>query len=324
MGSGNEAQKKRLEQENYRRRLEEQEAQSRSEWTPSKAAAGAAGYGVGVLGGGLVGAHRTVKDLQETLALARALVDPIDQVVSPPGQSAWQKLGRGIAKGVENFTVEAPKRLFNPVATAKDFWSAGGDALRKASPVEGPAPTASEQYRRGLRRGAKAGDLGFEVGMFLASGPEIKTLRELGYLGRAPTVAERVAKGASPELARYLDEPYPRDAMGSHGMFPRSSRLPDWFLDSKWNRTMPAPGATKGQMFEHHFKIDPNYNGGRVKAQYGGGGWSGRRLGWTKNSRIEQIWRGIPLRTKAAVYGLLTGGAGSVNPFLGSEEEDDR
>jgi len=107
-------------------------------------------------------------------------------------------------------------------------------------------------------------------------------------------------------------------------MFPRSSRLPDWFLDSKWNRTMPAPGATKGQMFEHHFKIDPNYNGGRVKAQYGGGGWSGRRLGWTKNSRIEQIWRGIPLRTKAAVYGLLTGGAGSVNPFLGSEEEDDR
>ena len=317
----NDIQAKKRAYEDYRRRLEAQEAQERQGWTADqwgKAAAGAGGYALGVAAGVPRGAFDTVGDLGSGLDFATRLVDPFDPLASAPGQSAWEQVGRAAASGMGYLR----DRASQPRLLLDDLQGGAQQLGRDVNPAPGFAPTATDQFRQGFHQGATAGEAAFDTATMFGVGPELKTLRELGYIGEAPTVAERVAKGATERQALYLAAPYDPRGMGSHGFIPQRARLPGGrpipqsFLDSKWNRTMPAPWATKGQMFEYHYGIDPSYQGGRVSKDFGGGGWSGKALNWNKAGRAEQIWRGIPLRTKAAGYAGLGAVGAMYNPFL--------
>jgi hypothetical protein len=315
MGATDDSRAKRQLAEDHRRRVETDEWQ--------KVLAGAGGYALGVAAGVPRGAYDTGQDLFQGLDFATRLVNPFDPFASTPGQSAWEQTGRAAAATAQYVA----DRALHPQAAVSDARSGLQRFAQDINPAPGFAPTPMDQFRIGLRQGANAGETAFNVATALAAGPELKTLGELGYLGEAPTVAERVAAGTPLNQAKYFDELYDqRRGMGSHGFIPRSATLPggrpipQWFMDSKWNRTMPAPGATKGEMFAYHYAVDPKYQGGQISKPYGGGGWSGKRLGWVKNGPLEQRWRGVPLRTKAAAYGALAGFGALANPFLSPDE----
>ncbi len=108
-----------------------------------------------------------------------------------------------------------------------------------------------------------------------------------------------------------MAEPY--SGMGSHAPIPRSVKLP-WgspypktIVESVFNKKLPPSGTPKGAFYRYHYAIDPNYYGGPVKKVFGGGGWSGKDLGWTKYGPAVRAWYGTPWQTKAAGLGLLTG-----------------
>jgi hypothetical protein len=315
MGAADKSRSKQKLAEDHRRRVENDEWQ--------KVLAGAGGYALGVAGGVPRGAYDTVRDLSQGLNFATRLINPFDPFASPPGQSAWEQTGRAAAAGAQYVA----GRALHPQAAVNDGRAGLQRFAQDINPAPGFAPTPMEQFRVGLRQGANAGEAAFDAATLLATGPELKTLRELGYLGKAPTVAERVAAGTPLNQARYFAELYDqRRGMGSHGFIPRRATLPggrpvpQWLLDSEWNRTMPAPSATKGEMFGYHYSVDPKYQGGSVSKPYGGGGWSGKGLGWVKNGPLEQRWRGVPLRTKAAAYGALAGFGAIADPFLSPGE----
>src|SRR6202008_1302680 len=81
------------------------------------------------------------------------------------------------------------------------------------------------------------------------------------------------------------------------GAIPISKSL----LDSSLNVVMP--NVERGQMYRRHFGLDDYYYGGKVQADFGGGGWSGRRLGWTKYTPAERLWYGTPGATKGVLLG---------------------
>ena len=82
------------------------------------------------------------------------------------------------------------------------------------------------------------------------------------------------------------------------------------------------PGINTGDMFELHFGVDPKYFGGKIGKEFGGGSWSGRKLGWTKHNKLGRIVRGSPKPLKYTVGGGIFGSAGAlVNQYRNGEEQ---
>jgi hypothetical protein len=321
MSAINDVRKRQQAHEAYRRRVEEEEAQARNGWTADewrKVAVGGLGFLAGREAGAAREAVKTAADVGAGVLFAGRLLNPLDPLLSPPDDSAWAHTVRAVGDAADY----ARDRASHPDKLRQDVKSRAQQFVQDIIPTSGFAPTWRDQLARDFRQGERAGATSFDVGTTLAGvGAEVKTLRQLGYIGKAATVADYMAQGATPAKARYLAAPYNPNNMGSHGLVSRKATLPGGapvpkaFLDSKWNRTMPAPGATNGQMYRYHFAIDPSYWGGRVSKEFGRGGWSGKKLGWTKDGWLERRWRGTPLRTKAAA-GALAGVGASQNPFL--------
>lgn len=198
-----------------------------------------------------------------------------------------------------------PSKLRNDVAAATQ--KAGANL----NPFTGYAPTAEDQKRRSYQAGKHGGEALFNAATMVEGGGQLKLMRELGHIGKAPTVEHYIAKGASPSEARYMAAPY-KGKQGSHFVpqrtkLPGGVSIPKMLMDSAFNRIMPAPGATNGQMMKFHYGVDDRYHGGRISAEHGGGGWSGQRLGWKKSSTPVRVWRGMPLPPKIAAYAGLAG-----------------
>jgi hypothetical protein len=75
-------------------------------------------------------------------------------------------------------------------------------------------------------------------------------------------------------------------------------------------------------MHELHFKVDPSFRGGKIPAEFGGGTWSGKDLGWTRYGRLGRYWYGAPAPLKAAVGTPIALGAGAA--VDGFDDEDER
>ena len=157
----------------------------------------------------------------------------------------------------------------------------------------------------------------FDVGAMIAGPAELSRLKDLGYFGKLPTVETYLAEGVPPRIAEYFATPY-TGRSGSHFVpqrtrLPGGGKIPKPIMDSAFNRVMPAPRATTGQMAKFHFSADDRLQGGKVRAQNGGGGWSGKQLGWVRPVAPVRWWRGMPLPTKAlGLAGLV--GLGSFVP----------
>jgi len=65
-----------------------------------------------------------------------------------------------------------------------------------------------------------------------------------------------------------------------------------------------------GAFLERHFNVDPFYYGGKIPAEFGGGRWSGRDLGWEKYDQLGRLWYGSPAPLKI-VAGAGVAGAGA-------------
>ena len=222
-------------------------------------------------------------------------MDPDDAASSPPGQAAWDDVFRGTKHILKHLEV-------------------GNGVYLPPKPIP-LAPTAGEQFWRDYQTGLKAGEGVFNVGAAVAGAAELRSIPELKALSAGPEAAGYLPPGAPQRLVDAMAEDY--EGMGSHApirqatKLPWGGRLPQWLLDSPFNRVLPPEGTPKGAFYRYHYAIDPSYHGGPVKQAFGGGGWSGRKLGWKKYGPAARAWYGTPGQTKLAGYGLLAGvGAG--------------
>ena len=97
--------------------------------------------------------------------------------------------------------------------------------------------------------------------------------------------------------------------------------MPRVILESPFNVLKPR-GLTTGEMQELHFRVDPKFNGGKIRAEFGGGTWSGADLGWEKYGRPGRVWYGAPGPLKAAVGTPLAIGAGAAVDYFDGEEDE--
>lgn len=267
------------------------------------------GKGAGLIRGGV----HAAQGLGDGAVFIRRLVDPMDQLVSPPGQSAIAQVARAASHGVQY----ARKAAANPQVVVRDVKSKAQKMRRDLDPAATPvAPTATGEFRRQLDIGMNQGELAFDVASMAVGGPLAKGVKGLGHLSKASGPSKYVAQGFGPEDAAYLAEPYPTRNLGHH-FVPRSVGLPPTFTESVFNVLKPH-GITRGDMYELHFLVDPRFRG--TGGLPSGARWRGADLGLKKYGLPGRIWYGSPAPLKARVGGL---GASAGSSLQASEDDED-
>ena len=240
------------------------------------------------------------------------ITNPLDLLVSAPGQSAAAHLvGAGmeaadyVKKGIED-----PERVVRDVRAKAHQMRVDLDPT--ATPV---APTFGGELRRSFGIGENQGELAFDVGSLAVGGPLAKGMRELGAVSKAASAEKYLVQGFSPAGAAYLADLYPSSGMGHH-FIPRRYKLPSMlggeplpraYSDGPFNRLAPE-GMTRGDFYERHFQVDPDFHGTKLPARVGGGSWSGHALELEKYDLLGQLWHGSPAPLKARVGGLASAG----------------
>lgn len=96
--------------------------------------------------------------------------------------------------------------------------------------------------------------------------------------------------------------------------------MPRPILESRFNVLKPR-GLTTGEMHELHYNVDPKFGGGKIRAEFGGGRWSGKDLGWERYGRARRLWYGAPGPLKAAVWTPIAIGTGAAVDYSDREED---
>jgi len=295
--------RKKLEYAAQRRLAEADEWASRSLYRlgESKAARSAAGNiagGAGAVVGVGRGMYHDAQAIKDGAVFAYDLVNSQSR-----GHDAAVATGRRVLKdGADYITTRAA----DPTLALGDIKRAGAQMNRDVNPDATPtASTLKDEIARRYGIGKNQGELVYNVAsLALPVAGELKGAAQLGRFAKAGP-AKYIARGVDPKLAEYLAQPY--EGMGSH-FVPRRTRLPGdlpipkKILDSRFNVLKPK-GVERGAMYERHFGVDDRYWGGKVPGEFGGGGWSGRQLGWKKYNPVERVWYGVPGVTKVAVIG---------------------
>jgi hypothetical protein len=278
-------------------------------WDHSKAAkvaGGVAAFTAGVpFGAGRAVVH-AVGDFQDGLGFTTRLLDPFDD---EDRNSAWKQVahtGRGVAQYARN-AISDPTQVMSDVRDAVHQAHVGLDPT--AAPVAG---TLWDEVRHEFGVGANVGEAGANVAATLAGGEVIQGLRGIEAVEalRAAKVAKYVDQGFSTAQAEYLASPYV--GTGHHFMpqateYPLTNRkITGRLMDNPFNVLRPE-GITRGDMYELHYKVDPQYHGSKIGAAHGGGRWSGADLGLDKYGPLGRLWYGSPTPLKGAVSGAGTG-----------------
>jgi hypothetical protein len=286
----------------------------------ARALAGRAGLVVGRGLGALRGAARIGKDaIGEAGFTARLAAPPIlDKLLSPPGMSARQQMATNVGETLRYLDqVRARPGLALSDLNARAVHAAT-DLFPEASP---PADTALGEFRRNVRIGANRGELEANVAMLPLGGEAaegISALRLASAEARAGKLAARY-----PQAEGYWDEVY--DGAGHHyfsrrkgnfaniGGVPapsilRALPLPTFLRDSELFRLRPE-GITNGEMFARHIQSDPQYRGGKIPDEYGGGNWRAGQAGLQALSPALRMWAGASGPLRATVATGAAGGA---------------
>ena len=208
-------------------------------------------------------------------------------------------------------------RTSTPKKVADDI----GDQLHRFQTTIDPtatpqASTLKGEIERNFGIGMNQGELGVDVGSIAVGGAELKGLAGLGRVSEVVTPAKYLARGYPSNLAEYFATPY--EGMGHH-FIPRRTTLPPWLgggkvpssiSDSSFFLQKP-PGMSRGDFYKLHYESDSQYHGGPVSKEFGGGGWSAKRLGWEKPGLLGQVWNGSPTPLKAVVIGPPVLGIGA-------------
>jgi hypothetical protein len=300
----------------------------------AKSIAGTAPGSVGQILGAGRGVVHDAKAIRDGAALAVDLVNRR----SPRHEAAV----RAVKSGVKGAADYASSRAAKPALLLADARSYGEHLNKDLNPAATPmADSFWDEMGRRLDVGMNQGEAAYHVATaVLPVVGELKGAAELGRFAKAGP-AKYIEMGASPELADYLATPY--EGMGHHSIIPRRAKsvakipavnkaaellkaegavdkvlgnipIPKIVLDGPFN--VVKPNVERGQMYKRHFGLDDYYYGGKVPAEFGGGGWSGRRLGWAKSNPAERLWYGTPAATKGVLLGgpAVLDGLGEFTP----------
>ena len=141
-------------------------------------------------------------------------------------------------------------------------------------------------------------------------------------LGGLDGVAKYTKQGFSLAQAEHLAAPY--TGMGHH-FYPRNRKvftspftkndfrinLPSSFIESRFNVLSPK-GISRGDFYELHYKVDPNFKGTRLLD----GIWQGSDLGLQKYGQFGRLWYGSPTPLKFAVGSGTVGVGGASYWYL--------
>jgi hypothetical protein len=286
-----------------------------------RAAVGGAAQSAGNVAGVARGAVHTGESLLNSALFAARIANPADRLTSAPGQSAVEQL-YGAGEAAVGYVNRARK---NPGIVADDIRKGAHQLRVDLDPTAtATAPTAAGEARRMLDIGMNQGELAWNVGSAVAGAPEINALAKLGSASKAIGAAKYLEQGFSPKAAAYLAEPY--EGMGHH-YFPRKpwkdkfgeGAISQYFMDHPLNVSKPR-GLSRGDFYEHHFAIDPNFYGAGLRRSFGGESWSGKKLGLKEHGPVGRIVFGAPDALKSTIGGVA-GGAGGLGHDLQHEED---
>lgn len=265
-------------------------------------------------------------DLWDGAIFASRLMDPLDAEYSPKGQAAWDQVFRGAATTVDATTrgiSKAGDMIANPRATVQAAAEGAEQFLKRSLEAPHQSDTFTGELERQARLGLDDGQLAFDLGSLLYGGLEARGVLGLGKLaGRE----KYISWGLRPGAADYFATRY--TGIGHH-VIQKNSTLPkilgggpypNWLVESPLMRVRPQDIET-GEFFRRHHGVDNHYQGGKVPAQYGGGGWSGKKLGWQKYVGPERVWFGTPTPVKVVVGSTGAGVGMAVDYWDGAEPQ---
>jgi len=149
-----------------------------------KAVAGDMAQGIGNAAGVVRGGVHAVEGLAEGAVFLRRLTNPLDVLVSPPGESAAEQLVGAASRGVDYVC----RGVADPRIVVRDVGDKAHQMRLDLDPTATPAaPTVSEEVRRRLGIGMNQGELAFDVGSFAVGGPLAKSVKGLGAVSKAST-----------------------------------------------------------------------------------------------------------------------------------------
>jgi hypothetical protein len=263
---------------------------------PAKFAAGSLAYA----GGTVLGVPRAVVHAVGDVIDAGHFGLQLAGAYGPQAQTQANMKAEEVAGGALQYARAAAD---DPSKIVADVRSAAGRAVDGMSPLNVDLAgslddVVKHQYRHGLNFGEAATNV---AGLF-AGGEVVQGLRAADAFEatRAANVAKFVKQGASPKLAEHLAQRY--EGMGHHSVisrrFAKKVNLPPWLIDSPINLSVPR-GMSRGDFYEHHYRVDPRAGGFRLPADVNDGkGWRPKELGLTKYSWPERIWNGMPVPLK--------------------------
>lgn len=309
-------------------RLRADEAMRGARQNPAiRSAAVNAARRVGNVAGVVRGGVQAVEGLADGAVFAGRLLNPLDRVMSPRGESAEEQLGRATKNAVRALGDYARMGVADPNSVLEDIKDMGQQWSRDLNPSATPvASTLAGEIRRNFDIGQNQGEVIFDVGSIVVGGPAAKAAKGLSRAANVGNDAKYLAQGFSPKVAAYLAEPYPASGMASH-YIPRRARFPEGsgggplpksYMDGPFNRLAP-PGISRGDMYELHYKVDPRFSAARLPEDVGGGAWRGRQAGLERYSAPGRLWHGAPAPLKARVGGLGAS-AGAAMYALDDEE----
>ena len=289
----------------------------------AKAVAGRVVRHASLVPGAARGAWNTAKDVVNAVDFTSRLFDPYDAMSSPRGEAAWDK----VFQGADGLIKAAGNAIAHP-QSAIDAARSGLDHLivRLDPEARPPASTFAGEMRRQASVGLNQGEFLFDAGSLAYGGAEAQGFKALGKAAEVGGAERWLARGVPQGLADYFATPY---TGGGHHYLPKRTQLPQvlgggpvpsLISDSPFFLLKPG-GISTGDMYELHYRVDPKYKGGRVRAKFGGGGWSGRDLGWEKYDQLGRLWHGAPMPLKALAGGGVVG-AGAVVDHLDNEGQN--
>jgi hypothetical protein len=279
----------------------------------ARGVAGEVARGAGLVPGAMRGAWHLARDATGGLISATRFLDPLDPFISPPGEAAFDQLFRGASSLAHNAddAIRDPQEAFDQVGT----WM--GDIGRRVNPQASPrAPTTSGEMARQFRIGMNQGETALDLGSLLYGGADIAGLTGIPKL----TEAERLgnfANGYRPGLAEYFNQPLPRTSRGHHWI-QNDDKFPRWLggpaipqalrQDSLF--VLKPEEITIGDWEKRHTAVDRHRNGGKIPAEFGGGSWKARELGWPTYGRVGRAWYGASPQLKwTGAAGLAAAGS---------------
>jgi hypothetical protein len=264
-------------------------------------AANALGIGAGVVRGG----YHMAKGLADAGVFAGRLVNPLPDYLLGRTSALEETLGAGAEVGryVANGVAD-PRSVGDDIKTGVN--AAKAALVPSATPV---AATTSDELARRWAIGMNQGEVGANVASLAVGGPLARAVGKAGeaMAVRPVTAAKYIAQGYSPKAASRFAEPY--YGMGSHWV-PRRENPPAWFRDSDFNVLKP-PGIARGEMYELHGRVDPNFRGAYLGPRFPGESWKFAASGLERHGPLSRIWHGAPGPLKARAGGIAATVGGS-------------